>query len=260
MKYEAHLITPQWITLIFDDTNPIFIATEDARYSKIRTMLQEKRFDEIPNTVDRSNQIVEYTKGKFLVKNGVVVINGESLPDALSDKLLELIDGDEDTTALERFWENLSKNPSDDSRRDLFAFLRANKIPITMTGCFIAYKKVRANYTDCHTGKISNKPGQIVKMPRNKVDADRNRTCSAGLHVAAFQYASGFGSGHLLEIEINPRDVVAVPPDYNQQKMRVCRYRVIRRATDGELDDLVYRRERKTVDHSDIDGPEGDLL
>jgi len=256
MKYEAHLITPQWITLIFDNTNPIFIATEDARYPKIKNMLDEERFDEIPHAVNRSQQIIEYTKGKFLVRNGVVVINEEALPDALSDKLLELIDGDEDTTALERFWGELRKNPSEDSRRDLFSFLRANKIPITMNGCFIAYKKVRENYKDCHTGRISNKPGLTVKMPREKVDADRNRTCSSGLHVAAFAYANNFSSGHLLEVEVNPRDVVAVPPDYNQQKMRVCRYRVIRRATDGELDDLVYRRERETVDHSDIDTAE----
>jgi len=253
MKYEAHLITPQWITLIFSNTNPIFVSRDDARYPQVKSLLDKQRFDELPQIVDRSTQIVEYTKGKFLVRNGVVIIDEESLPETLSDKLLQLIDANEDTTALERFWQNLRQNPSEDSRRDLFAFLRANKIPITMNGCFIAYKKVRPNYKDCRTGRISNKPGQIVKMERNRVDADRNRTCSSGLHVAAFSYADRFQAGRMLEVEVNPRDVVAVPPDYNEQKMRVCRYRVIRIASDGELNDLVYRRERKIVDHSETE-------
>ena len=78
-------------------------------------------------------------------------------------------------------------------------------------------------------------------MERGQVDADRERTCSFGLHVAAFSYASNFTGGILLEVEVNPRDVVAVPPDYNQQKMRVCRYRVLRRA-ENEIQELVYRR------------------
>jgi len=244
--YEGHLITPQWITVIFDEGHPINIARDDARFDEVLHVIRSEQFGRLACLSDRSSHIREYTKGKFHVKDGVIIVDGDFLPEALSDKLLALIDTGEDTTPLERFWQNLKKNPSRDSRHDLFEFLRANKIPITPNGCFIAYKKVRKDYTDCHTGKISNKPGQIVKMPRHQVDADRNRTCSSGLHVAAFAYANNFSSGHLLEIEINPRDVVAVPPDYNQQKMRVCRYRVIRHAT-TEIEDLVYRQKPKTI-------------
>ena len=65
-------------------------------------------------------------------------------------------------------------------------------------------------------------------MDRSKVEADRRITCAAGLHVAAWGYASGFSGTKILEIKINPRDVVAVPPDYEQQKMRVCQYLVLR--------------------------------
>jgi hypothetical protein len=64
-------------------------------------------------------------------------------------------------------------------------------------------------------------------MPRNQVNEDPNQTCSYGLHVANFDYASGFGSGHMLEVEVHPADVVAIPVDYNQAKMRVCKYKVI---------------------------------
>jgi hypothetical protein len=254
-KYEDHLITPQQITVIFNEGHPISISNDDTRYNSLLSLLRNKQFDQITDLVDQTGKLnkylSEYTKGKFLVRHGVIIIDEEPLPDTLSDKLLELTDANEDTLPLEKFWQNLRKNPSKESVKDLFAFLRANKIPITSSGCFIAYKKVRTDYKDCHSGKICNKPGRIVKMLREQVNADRNVTCSYGLHVAAYSYASNFSSGVLLEVEVNPRDVVAVPPDYKQQKMRVCRYRVIRRAT-HEIKDLIYRREPRRTQFEEL--------
>jgi len=249
-KYINHLITPQQITIIFDEGNPISIFKEDSRYTQLLDLLKELRdtpnenYDKITCLIDKPTQINEYTKGKFIVRDGVIHINNEALPNELSEKLLQLVDANEETRPLEKFWHNLKRNPSKESKRDLFAFLRANKIPITPNGCFIAYKKVRNDWMDCHTGTISNKPGTIVKMEREHVDGNRNNTCSTGLHVAAYSYASTFQTGIMLEVEVNPRDVVAVPPDYQQQKMRVCRYRVVRSA-EKELDDLIYRQESK---------------
>ena len=254
-KYEDHIITPQQITIIFSEGHPISVSNDDGRYPTVLSLLQNKNYDQIADIVDQSAKLNryldEYTKGKFLVRHGVIVIDNEPLPDALSDKLLELADANEDTLPLERFWQNLRKNPSRESIKDLFAFLRANMIPITRNGCFIAYKKVRTDYKDCHSGTICNKPGRIVKMLREQVNADRNVTCSYGLHVAAYQYASNFSNGILLEVEVNPRDVVAVPPDYKQQKMRCCRYRVIRRAT-HEIKDLIYRREPRKTEFEEL--------
>jgi len=76
-------------------------------------------------------------------------------------------------------------------------------------------------------------------MNRDNVNPDANETCSHGLHVGAFAYANTF-SELLLEVEVNPKDVVAVPPDYNNQKMRVCEYKVIRVAPGHERQEEVY--------------------
>lgn len=241
-KYINHLITPQQITIIFNHGNPISVAKEDNRFAELRTLIDKEQFDKVVYLVDRPTQLNERSKGKFIVRDGVIHIDNEALPHELSDKLLELVDANEETRPLERFWQNLKRNPSKDSKKDLFAFLRVNKIAITPNGNFIAYKKISNDWKDCYTGTINNKPGTIVKMEREKVDGNRNNTCSTGLHVAAFSYANGFSGTILVEVEVNPRDVVAVPPDYNQQKMRVCKYRVIRRATE-EIKDLIYRRE-----------------
>lgn len=242
MKYHSHLITPANITIVFSDTNPVSIPVEDYRYELVWELLQAKRFQDLWAAVDVGEKINAHTNGKFTVSNGVVIIDGEELPSTLSDKLLEFVAQKEDTTPLEKFWQNLKKNPSKDSKRDLFDFMRVNKMPITPNGHFIAYKRVRDDFLDCYTGTICNKPGKVIKMLREEVDQDRSHTCSKGLHVAAFSYANTFQkTGVMLEVEVNPRDVVAVPPDYRQQKMRVCRYRVIQKAT-HEIEDLIYRR------------------
>jgi hypothetical protein len=49
-----------------------------------------------------------------------------------------------------------------------------------------------------------------------------------------------------LEVKVSPQDVVAVPPDYSQQKMRVCRYTVLRQ-TDQEYDGSIYDEAKPAV-------------
>jgi hypothetical protein len=100
-------------------------------------------------------------------------------------------------------------------------------LPITDDGYFLAYKRVNRNYTDCHSGTFDNHVGKVVEMPREKVNANRNETCSAGLHVCSHSYLSHYSGDRIVVVKINPKDVVSVPVDYNNAKMRVCRYEVV---------------------------------
>jgi hypothetical protein len=126
---------------------------------------------------------------------------------------------------------NLHKNPSKRAVEELYGFLEKGALPITPDGYFLAYKKVRANYMDCHTGTISNHVGAVVEMERNEVDDDKDRTCSAGLHFCSQEYLKSFGGERTMILKIDPKDVVSIPSDYNDSKGRTCRYEVI-----GELD------------------------
>jgi hypothetical protein len=132
--------------------------------------------------------------------------------------------------ALLKFWDNLKKNPSFNSRKMLFKFLEHNGHPLTSDGCFIAYRGVTEDFKDVHTKTFDNKPGSVCEMPRSQVNDNPNETCSDGLHVACFDYAKGFGP-KLVEVKVNPIDVVCVPVDYNGTKMRVCRFEVIQEGT-----------------------------
>ena len=126
--------------------------------------------------------------------------------------------------------ENLMSNPSHRSVQELYGFLEKGELPITPDGHFLAYKKVRGDYTDCHTGKMDNSVGKVLEMERNAVDDDKDRTCSSGLHFCSKSYLANFGGERTVIVKINPRDVVSIPSDYNNAKGRTCRYEVI-----GEL-------------------------
>jgi hypothetical protein len=46
--------------------------------------------------------------------------------------------------------------------------------------------------------------------------------------LGSHEYANSFkGSGRMLVVKINPKDVVSVPGDCSHQKLRTCRYEVI---------------------------------
>ena len=129
--------------------------------------------------------------------------------------------------ALDKFFANLNKNPNPISVDAFCNFLTACKMPITDRGTFLAYKKINEHYRDCHTNTFDNRPGCTNKMPREEVDSKQSNTCSTGFHVCNYNYLSEFTGRYNMVVEINPMDVVAVPPDYALSKMRVCEYTVL---------------------------------
>lgn len=152
----------------------------------------------------------------------------EPLHNALVERIIDMRDQGFNPDPMIKLLENINRNPSKEAQVDLYAFLETNRLPVTIDGCFLAYKKVNADFTDCYTSKISNKPGRTVKMPRSQVNANRNQTCSTGLHVCSGGYLSHFSGARTMLIKVNPINVVSVPVDYKNSKMRVCEYYVVK--------------------------------
>lgn len=157
-----------------------------------------------------------------------------------------------DIDPLVAFLHNLYENPSNNAINELYGFLEAGNLPITSDGHFLAYKKVNDNYTDCHTGKIDNSVGQVVEMPRNEVDDNRENTCSHGLHFCSLDYLKHFHGARIVILKINPKDVVSIPSGYWNTKGRCCRYVVV-----GEVEDFYKPEETFThCVHSEYDEEE----
>ena len=199
-----------------------------ANYKDLLAALLGERWDDVPGLVSVRKAVEAWAQGEFKVSNNAIVFRGESVPDAISKRIMAMITGDEDAAPLLRFYERLDRNPSYRSVNSLFGFLAHAGIPFEPDGTFLAYKSVKGDYTDHYTGKISNKPGATPSVPRNKVSDDPDTACHFGLHVGALAYARNFGSGgRIIIIRVDPEHVVCVPKDSSQQKMRVCKYEVV---------------------------------
>jgi hypothetical protein len=145
----------------------------------------------------------------------------------IASRVFEVIRLGLDVTPMVKFLENLMSNPSKRAVDELFGFLEACELPLTDDGHFLAYKRVRSDYRDCHSGTMDNSVGKTLSMPRNLVDEDKNRTCSTGLHFCSYEYLASFGGDRIMILKINPADVVAIPSDYNNSKGRTCKYEVV---------------------------------
>ncbi|MDC7249131.1 MAG: hypothetical protein PQJ49_04345 [Sphaerochaetaceae bacterium] len=201
----------------------------------------EKISQEVPDTQwvednfkSIQEQVEQKSGGLFSVKGSQVILKGTSVPvpEPILTKLMELETKKKPILPLLRFWKKLAQNPSKDSRDDLYTFMQKNNIPITETGDIVTEKGVSqrkgsfvGDLVDDRTGSIDNSVGSYVSMPREEVNANRNQTCSAGLHVAAPDFVrNNWSSQVIIECIVNPKDVVSVPTDYNATKMRVCAY------------------------------------
>ena len=246
--------------------NTILIVSKEKRIQFTR---ENKDFDEIKEIVRSgdeeallkritrdTSEIPEYSGGLFKVdyKNEKIIDleTNTEVSLVLGKRILEWAKDGLPFEPLLKFHRKVIKNPSKDSAKELYEFIEANKIPITEDGNFIAYKKVKKNsqgkLVDCHSGTFDNSVGNIVSLKdRTKVDPDRRNECSYGLHVAGYSYMGSFSGDTVIEVEIEPEDVVAVPKDYNKAKMRVWRYKILQLCNGKERTERIVKVNKTNV-------------
>lgn len=190
-------------------------------------------------------------KGKVEVRDGSVFYMGEELHSCLVDRILSLMKENMPIEGYLKFLENLMENPSKHSVDQLYKFLEHKNLPITDDGHFLAYKSVRDNYHDWHSGKFDNSVGKVHEVRRSTVDDNPDAHCSYGFHAGTIEYASDFNkcdSQRIVLVKINPKDVVSVPNDCNCQKLRTCRYEVVQELTQKEaLEQSMYSAQVGSV-------------
>lgn len=229
----GYFLSDETINVIIDGKS--FVVTkEDMSYQPVKEAIFDGRMDDVEDLMNKPKMISVMSKGRVQVMDGVVLFDGEEVHNSLTSKMLRMISEGASKVSIEpwiNFMNKLADNPSMKSREALFNFLDHFSTPLTPDGDFLAFKRVRNNFFDLHSGKFDNSPGQVVEMPREQCDDDSRNTCSKGLHACASRYLGWFCAGDsnckVVIVKINPRDVVAVPHDYEFSKMRVCRYEVV---------------------------------
>lgn len=199
-------------------------------YTKVLEAIKAGDWETVKAVVDPKKMVLNYGKGNVSVQGEKLFWKGEELNSGLASRMIAMLQDGFPIEPMVQFMENLMANPSRRAVTELYSFLEKNNLPITPDGHFLAYKKVRDTYFDVHSNTMDNSVGKVLEMERNKVDDDKDNTCSSGLHFCGLSYLSCFGGERTVIVKINPADVVSIPSDYNDAKGRTCRYEVI-----GEL-------------------------
>ena len=219
------------------------VLPDHINYKMILEALPRATADELLEIVDVEKAISTFSDGLVEIKNGKVYYEGDEVHGSISKRILEFMSKGLPFQPLVNFLNNLMENPSMQSQKELYDFLEHEYLPITEDGHFLAYKAVRSDYMDKYRGTFDNHVGNICQMTRSKVDDDRGRGCSNGLHAGALNYVASYGSvdsgDRIVIVKINPRDVVSVPSDCNCEKLRTCRYEVVGEYQ-GELNKPLY--------------------
>jgi hypothetical protein len=259
MEITASLLNPNpadgFLTVVVDGKQHTILASNPMFASAV-SAYQTKDFDALMLALDPSRKFLNlYAKYEQIeVKDGSVFVDGDAIQSVVADRIINFLADGVDCLPIFKFITRLQLNPSKRAVDELYTFLEHKHLPLTETGTFLAYKAVRHDFTDKHTGKFFNGVGEVLSMPRNKVDDDKNVGCSYGFHAGTLRYASEFASGSdkMVLVEIDPADVVSIPTDCEFQKLRTCRYKVVAEY-ERPLDELVYESRFTTENDDDVD-------
>ncbi len=214
------------LTVVIDG-NPHTISNTHVTFEKVKEAIKAGDWDKVKDIIEPKKVVLNYGQGNLSIQGETLYWKGKPWHNAMATRMIQMLQDGFPIEPMVNFMNNLMCNPSNRSVQELYGFLEKNNLPITPDGCFLAYKKVRADYKDVHSGTFDNSPGQVVEMERNEVDDKADNTCSHGLHFCSKDYLQHFGGERIVIVKINPRDVVSIPTDYNQSKGRACRYEVI---------------------------------
>ena len=271
---------PSSVTVFPGGRAPLVATREHPNFVQIvdQITVSGKSEDDIIGLFDTATGLtLKFNKvsDRVSIRNGKVYFDNMPTENVLTDAIVRFyLAGHDDYMSLVNFMEKIETNPNPNSRENLFRWLSSGRFSITPDGDIIAYKAVnrktgygvvaKGDAVDeyqsihsgpaivdgepVHSGPVPNNPGVIVEMARNEVTFDPHVTCSSGLHVADWSYAKNTMGGHaMLMVLVNPRDVVSVPTDYGDKKMRVCRYKVLKAVETEDTEMLHVNRELQTL-------------
>lgn len=248
--YTAGAEHPNFATIVSTLTSPDYVSDEEIIALFDKGVVLNTHFKALSDRVS--------------ISNGVVYFDLEPQSGALAATILKFYqNGHTMFEALVNFMEKLANNPNQHSREQAYRWIERNDFVIHADGDLIAYKGVNrqegkdGKYMSSNagnavvngvpfSGRIPTSPGTIVEMPRSEVAHDPNVACHTGLHVGNWSYARSFASV-VLQVKVNPRDIVSVPTDSSDAKMRVCRYRVLDEVTKPDPGMLSVRNVERTL-------------
>lgn len=244
------VVTPSSISITGNDGKPYTIASTHMKFeaaklhmrSHIQPLLNrmplghedqaslDDAIDALVELADAGGAVNAAGRGIVTVKDDILYYDDEPIHNSIADHIIWGMKEGFDMEAHIAFLKNLRLNPSKLVVDQLYGFVEKFQMGITPDGFLLVYKKVLANFYDIYSETLDYSPGEIVTMPRRNVNPNPKQTCSRGLHCCAFSYLRMFGSrdgngesNKIIICKLHPRDIVAIPHDYDHAKIRTCR-------------------------------------
>jgi hypothetical protein len=235
-------------------------------YDKVLRAIKEKRTSDIPSILDVIGNISVKSNKAIEIRDGYVYIDGDVVENSIATRIIQYNTAQIPFDGLVEFWRNLKQNPSYRARQRLFLFLENAGHPFTDDGHFIAYKAVTKDFKDIRTKTFDNSIGKLVQMDRCLVNDDPDIACAEGLHVAAFKYLTDSGyytrtneNGYIyICVKVNPKNVVCIPKDEQNMKIRLCEYEVLS-LSDAPLTEVHYSTPTDSSENEEDSGEESDM-
>jgi hypothetical protein len=231
MSNIAFIGTENSLTVSFLDTAKVYnIDATHLNWQVVLDKLDAEDYEGLEELLSVKKAVEVYASASGVEVDDIgVKYNGNYIDNYATQKIMEFMKAKLPVKPLLNFVSKVMANPSRRAVQELYKFLEHGQMPLTPSGNFLAYKSVQENYKDWYSGKFSNTVGSEHTMARNDVCDDPDLGCSYGFHVGTLAYATEFnrGSNRLMIVEVDPSDVVSVPHDCQNQKLRTAKYKVV---------------------------------
>mgnify|MGYP000025238916 CR=1 FL=1 len=254
MSY-PYIIQGNNIVVVIDNI-PYSVNDTHMAFKEVREAIRIGDWETVKKMVNVRKAIADYSHGNVSVYGETLFWKQEEMHGSIVKRFIDMCKEGFSVAPLVAFMDNLMLNPSTIAISELYDFLEKGQLPITPDGCFLAYKRITADYKDCHSNTVVNKPAAkltkaeldaiaenklvagdvtvtvvngstFVKMDRTKVNSNKYETCSTGLHFCSLSYLQSFGGDRTIIVKINPKNVVSIPADYSSTKGRCSEYEII---------------------------------
>ena len=228
------------IHIILDGVSYL-IPTDHRNYSKIDEALEAGNLDVLrePTTLSVGRAIQDFLGVDFEIRGGELFYRSKPYNRQLGEEILKQVEKGYEPAPMLRFLEKCELNPHPRSVDDLFRWMQNVGLAMADDGDILGFKYVTRvtennfpelwnkgiRFTDSHSKTFNYNPGETPEMPRRDVEFNPSKGCSAGLHVGTLSFVKGHDD--ILLVKLNPADVVSVPTECSDQKLRCCRFYVI---------------------------------
>lgn len=236
-----NVLCPDGKSFMFPSEHPNFVKAKALAFpDEGEAQKDSEAYRKLFDVEDSIRDLFGVITDRVRVSEGVVYFDEKPIHNQITEQILRFMEeGRDDFTPLAKFMEQLEANPNERSKEHLFQWLEKSQLAIDEDGWVIGFKGVSQDYTPSRRGPgivngvdlgsnalIEYKPGNLVSIPREKVDESTSH-CSIGLHVGTRSFADSFNSTpRTVEVRFSPADVVSVDQS-DRQKIRVCRLRVV---------------------------------